>query len=236
MRSWRRPAEIIGYDEVVLHGLPGLGHARQRGQRPPRELRQRPARRGRRAAGRGHPPRAAAGDHHLRRRPAGLPAPRPPAGARHQPARLRGGRRPRRPTPSSASRSQPVRSSTTSVWSRARIQATHDKFVELGHRVARSARTGSSAPARTTASPPASTSPTGTTCACDSLLAHATQVDPTSPFWFGLPREVVPHGAPLRRLRPGPQPGRHGAPRGRPLRRPALRVQPPPRWRSRSSR
>ena len=24
----------------------------------------------------------------------------------------------------------------------------------------------------------------------DALLAHATQVDPKSPFWFGLPREV----------------------------------------------
>jgi mycothiol S-conjugate amidase len=25
----------------------------------------------------------------------------------------------------------------------------------------------------------------------DALLAHATQVDPTSPFWFGLPRDVM---------------------------------------------
>ena len=25
----------------------------------------------------------------------------------------------------------------------------------------------------------------------EALLAHATQVDPTSPFWFGLPREVT---------------------------------------------
>ena len=24
----------------------------------------------------------------------------------------------------------------------------------------------------------------------EALLAHATQVDPASPFWFGLPREV----------------------------------------------
>jgi mycothiol S-conjugate amidase len=24
----------------------------------------------------------------------------------------------------------------------------------------------------------------------DALLAHATQVDPNSPFWFGLPRDV----------------------------------------------
>jgi mycothiol S-conjugate amidase len=25
----------------------------------------------------------------------------------------------------------------------------------------------------------------------DALLAHATQIDPNSPFWFGLPREVA---------------------------------------------
>ena len=25
----------------------------------------------------------------------------------------------------------------------------------------------------------------------DALLAHATQIDPASPFWFGLPREVA---------------------------------------------
>ena len=31
---------------------------------------------------------------------------------------------------------------------------------------------------------------------CDALLAHATQVDPTSPFWFGLPREVAAQAYP----------------------------------------
>lgn len=31
---------------------------------------------------------------------------------------------------------------------------------------------------------------------CDALLAHATQVDPTSPFWFGLPREVAAEAYP----------------------------------------
>ena len=25
----------------------------------------------------------------------------------------------------------------------------------------------------------------------EALLAHATQVDPTSPFWFGLPRDIA---------------------------------------------
>ena len=25
----------------------------------------------------------------------------------------------------------------------------------------------------------------------EALLAHATQIDPTSPFWFGLPEEIA---------------------------------------------
>ena len=77
-----------------------------------------------------------------------------------------------------------------SGWSRARMLASHEKFLELGlespykeewferpssddrittkvditehHRVRREA-----------------------------LLAHATQIDPTSPFWFGLPADVI---------------------------------------------
>jgi mycothiol S-conjugate amidase len=75
------------------------------------------------------------------------------------------------------------------VWSRARIQATHDKFVELGiespfgedwfkrpsqdEQITTSIEIGEWFDVR-----------------LDSLLAHATQVDPTSPFWFGLPRDV----------------------------------------------
>lgn len=31
---------------------------------------------------------------------------------------------------------------------------------------------------------------------CDALLAHVTQVDPASPFWFGLPREVAAEAYP----------------------------------------
>jgi mycothiol S-conjugate amidase len=75
------------------------------------------------------------------------------------------------------------------VWSRARIQATHEKFVELGiespfgedwfkrpsqdDQITTSIEIGDFFDVR-----------------LDSLLAHATQVDPTSPFWFGLPRDV----------------------------------------------
>ncbi len=76
------------------------------------------------------------------------------------------------------------------MWSRARVLATHEKFLELGlespftedwfnrptqeQRITTSIHLdGQFADVR-----------------AEALLAHATQVDPTSPFWFGLPREV----------------------------------------------
>ena len=74
------------------------------------------------------------------------------------------------------------------TWSRRRIQAMHEKFLELGlespfegrwlerpsqdHRITTSIDVGDHYDAR-----------------ADSLRAHATQVDPESPFWFGLPAE-----------------------------------------------
>ena len=77
-----------------------------------------------------------------------------------------------------------------SVWSRARIEATHQKFVELGlespfsddwftrpsqdDRVTTSIDIGPWFDVR-----------------LEALLAHATQVDPESAFWFGLPREIA---------------------------------------------
>ncbi len=77
-----------------------------------------------------------------------------------------------------------------SVWSLKRFRALHEAFVERGlespfsaewferpsqdHRVTTSIQLGDHAGVR-----------------WDALLAHETQVDPTSPFWFGLPREVV---------------------------------------------
>lgn len=83
-----------------------------------------------------------------------------------------------------------------STWSVARFKATHEKFLELGlespyntdwldrefqdHRIT------------TTISVAGYTDVTR-----EALLAHATQVDPSSPFWFGLPpehaRTVYPH-------------------------------------------
>lgn len=77
-----------------------------------------------------------------------------------------------------------------SVWSRARVEATHNKFVELGlespfsedwftrpsqdERVTTSIDIGPWFDVR-----------------LEALLAHTTQVDPESAFWFGLPREVA---------------------------------------------
>jgi mycothiol S-conjugate amidase len=77
-----------------------------------------------------------------------------------------------------------------SAWSRSRIQATHEKMLELGlespydekwfdrpsmdHRITTRVDVADHYDARRLG-----------------LLAHATQIDPTSPFWFGLPPEVA---------------------------------------------
>ncbi len=76
------------------------------------------------------------------------------------------------------------------MWSRARMVAMHEKFEELGlespfddkwfdrpsqdQRITTRVDIGDHNEVR-----------------WDALLAHATQVDPESPFWFGLPREVA---------------------------------------------
>jgi len=83
-----------------------------------------------------------------------------------------------------------VRKLYYSAWSRARVQAMHDKFLELGlespfdegwfsrpshdHRITTQVDVAEFADVRPRA-----------------LKAHATQVDPTSKFWFGLPPEVA---------------------------------------------
>lgn len=77
-----------------------------------------------------------------------------------------------------------------SVWSKRRIELTHAKFLELDlespysdewfkrpwqdHRITTMIDIEGYADVRH-----------------DALLAHATQIDPKSPFWFGLPREVA---------------------------------------------
>jgi len=77
-----------------------------------------------------------------------------------------------------------------SAWSRARIVAMHEKFLELGlespYDAGWFARPSNDE---------AITTRVDTTGVADvrrlALLAHATQVDPTSKFWFGLPPEVA---------------------------------------------
>jgi mycothiol S-conjugate amidase len=76
------------------------------------------------------------------------------------------------------------------AWSRARIAATHEKFLELGLESpfddAWFARPSQDARMTTQidVSEFADVRP-------NALKAHATQVDPTSKFWFGLPPEVA---------------------------------------------
>src|SRR5436305_10207452 len=84
-----------------------------------------------------------------------------------------------------------------SAWSRARMVATHEKMLELGlespfkedwfdnrpdndHLITTRIELGEHADVRRNA-----------------LLAHATQIDPKSPFWFGLPPEVARTGHPI---------------------------------------
>jgi len=77
-----------------------------------------------------------------------------------------------------------------SVWSKRRTELTHAKFLELGlespyspewferpwqdHRITTMIDIAGYADVR-----------------FDALLAHATQIDPESPYWFGLPRDVA---------------------------------------------
>lgn len=77
-----------------------------------------------------------------------------------------------------------------SVWSRARMVAMHEKFLELGlespfddkwfERPSQDDRITTRVPIHDYGD-----------VRWDALLAHATQVDPKSPFWFGLPRDVA---------------------------------------------
>ncbi len=90
----------------------------------------------------------------------------------------------------------PVAKVYWSVWSRARILGLHEKFLELGLESPYSPEwleRASQDDLITTSVPIHGFEDVRR----DALLAHATQVDPTSPFWFGLPwdvaRTVHPH-------------------------------------------
>lgn len=80
------------------------------------------------------------------------------------------------------------------TWSARRVRAMHDKFLELGmespfsdERMSRLMKTEDQ-----TVAPGTVIDITGYASTFrEALLAHATQVDPTSPHWFGLPPEVA---------------------------------------------
>ena len=195
-----RATEIIGYDDVVMLGYRDSGMPDTEANQQPDALRQRPARRGRRTARRGDPdrrgPRSSSRTRRSRPR---TPTPTTSGSTR---SRWSPGTRPatrratRRPAPPWA----PSKLYYT-VWPRRRMLAMHEKFLELGLEspfddqwLARMQRTE-----------PQTTSIDLTGFAdvrADALRAHATQVDPTSPFWFGLPPEVAADAPPVRRLLP----------------------------------
>ncbi len=77
-----------------------------------------------------------------------------------------------------------------SAWSRARVVAMHEKFLELGLESPYDAKWF-----ERPSHDEAVTTRIDTSGVADvrrlALVAHATQVDPTSKFWFGLPPEVA---------------------------------------------
>jgi len=76
------------------------------------------------------------------------------------------------------------------TWSRQRIVAMHEKFLELGMESPYDEKWFEERPDRDPATTTIDVS--GFTAARDQALrAHATQVDPTSKFWFGLPEDVA---------------------------------------------
>ncbi len=78
------------------------------------------------------------------------------------------------------------------LWPRQRMLAMHEKFVELGlespfdERWRERLQEAADEPVSTAVDLAGFADVRG-----DALRAHATQVDPTSPFWFGLPPEVL---------------------------------------------
>ena len=76
-----------------------------------------------------------------------------------------------------------------SVWSKKRIELTHAKYLELGLESPYSEE-WFSRPWQDDRITTSDDSEGFGDVRHDALLAHATQIDPASPFWFGLPREV----------------------------------------------
>jgi mycothiol S-conjugate amidase len=77
------------------------------------------------------------------------------------------------------------------TWSRQRIVAMHEKFLELGMESPYDKHWFDERPVEDRNQATTRIDVSGFTAARDqALMAHATQVDPTSKFWFGLPPEV----------------------------------------------
>jgi mycothiol S-conjugate amidase len=77
-----------------------------------------------------------------------------------------------------------------SVWSRARMVATHEKFIELGLESPFDDKWFSRPNHDENITTSIEISDYGDVRR-QALLAHATQIDPESPFWFGLPPEIA---------------------------------------------
>jgi mycothiol S-conjugate amidase len=77
------------------------------------------------------------------------------------------------------------------VWSRKRFDAMHDKFLELGLESPFSDARWRERPSQDDRITTSVDISGYNHVRLDALLAHATQIDPNSPFWFGLPRDVA---------------------------------------------
>ena len=78
-----------------------------------------------------------------------------------------------------------------SIWSRARFNAMHEKFLELGLESPFSDARWRDRPSQDHTITTKVDITGYSHVRLDALLAHATQIDPNSPFWFGLPRDVA---------------------------------------------
>lgn len=77
------------------------------------------------------------------------------------------------------------------TWSRARLMAQHEKFLELELESPFTEDWFKRESHDHLVTTKISISPADFDRRCDALLAHRTQVDPSSPFWFGLPRDAA---------------------------------------------
>jgi mycothiol S-conjugate amidase len=77
------------------------------------------------------------------------------------------------------------------IWSRKRFDAMHEKFLELGMESPFSDARWRERPSQDDRITTSIDISGYNHIRLDALLAHATQIDPNSPFWFGLPRDVA---------------------------------------------